>query len=217
MFLLRPRVFLLLSVAGQTGGSSEHWVQVCALTKVRGTCCGGSKSRTLANNHGIVFRPARANQAHANPKKNSISATPYFLVCSISTIRNFLFVCKPLYPYVVHHVASSGTYTAGTRCNCINCGKSLQLFSPLSGCCCYSRAPTTAAIKRRSCHGTTAAPQDFPFVTATNGASPGGFVSVRARARRVNSIIYTVVVLKRKPVRGAPWARSGTCMYNQYR
>ena len=44
----------------------------------------------------------------------------------------------------------------------------------------------------------------FPFVTATNGASPCGVVSVRTCARRVNSVAHTVV-LKHKPVRGALW------------
>ena len=36
-------------------------VQVWALAKVRGTCAGGSKSRKVASNHGIRFRPLRAN------------------------------------------------------------------------------------------------------------------------------------------------------------
>ena len=88
IFLSPPSaVFLLLSVAGHAGGPSERWGQVCALTKVRGTCSGGSKSRTLANNHGIAFRPARANQAHANPEKQR----------SICATRNFyLFFAKKL-------------------------------------------------------------------------------------------------------------------------
>ena len=64
--------FLLLSVTGHAGRSGEHWVQVWALAKVRGTCSEGSKSqKKLVNNHGIVFRPARANQAHANPKNKA--------------------------------------------------------------------------------------------------------------------------------------------------
>ena len=62
---------LLLLVTGHTGGPCEHWVQVRALAKVRGTYSGGSKSRKLVTNHGIAFRPARANQAHANPKNNA--------------------------------------------------------------------------------------------------------------------------------------------------
>ena len=57
-------------------------------------------------------------------------------------------VRKPLYPYVAHHAASSGTYTAVHAVQLFHCGKSFQLFSPLSGCCCFSRAPTTAAVKK---------------------------------------------------------------------
>ena len=41
-------------------------------------------------------------------------------------------------------------------------------------------------------------------MTVTNGASACRCVSVRTSARRVKSVIYTVV-LKNKPVRGAPW------------
>ena len=67
---LRP--VLLLSVMGHTGGPHEHWVQAWALAKVRDTCSRGSMSRKLVNNHGIAFRPARANQAHANPNPNVI-------------------------------------------------------------------------------------------------------------------------------------------------
>ena len=63
--------FLLLSVTGHEGGLGEHWVQVWALAKVRGTCSGGLKSRKLVNNLGIAFRPARANQAYANPKNKT--------------------------------------------------------------------------------------------------------------------------------------------------
>ena len=69
--LFRPRVFLLLSVVGQAGGSREHWVHVWALAEIRGACSEGSKSRTLVNNHGIAFRLARANHAHANPKNKA--------------------------------------------------------------------------------------------------------------------------------------------------
>ena len=41
-------------------------------------------------------------------------------------------------------------------------------------------------------------------MTATDGAYPCGFVSVGTYARRVNSVIHTVV-LKHKPARGALW------------
>ena len=116
--------FLLLSVMGHAGGPDEHWVQVWALAKVRGTCSEGSKSRNVVNNHGIAFRPARANQAHENPKNKAQFA-----------------------PHVI-----------------------FSFF--VLGCCCY---------------GTTAALQDFFFMTATNDASACGLVSMRACARGVNS------------------------------
>ena len=63
---LRP--VLLLSVPGHAGGPREHGVHVWAMAKVRDTWSRGSKSRKLVSNHVIAFRPARANQAHANPK-----------------------------------------------------------------------------------------------------------------------------------------------------
>ena len=62
---------LLLSVTVHAGGPGEHWVQVWALAKVRGKCSEGSKSQKLVNHHGIALRPARANQAHANPKNKA--------------------------------------------------------------------------------------------------------------------------------------------------
>ena len=42
-----------------------------ALAKVCGTFSGGSQSRKLVNKHGIAFRPATANEAHANSKNKS--------------------------------------------------------------------------------------------------------------------------------------------------
>ena len=129
--------FLLLSVTGHAGGPREHSVQVWALAKVRGTCSGGSKSRKRANNHGIAFRSARANQAHANPK-NKTRFAPHVI---------FSFSRSP--PYVI-----------------------FSFF--VSGYCCY---------------GTTAGLQAFPFMTAVNGASACGLVSMRAFARGVNSVI----------------------------
>ena len=70
--------FLVLSVAGHAGGPRDHWVQAWALGEVRGTCSGVSKPRKLVNNHGIDFRPARANQAPANPKNKSGEIGLYF-------------------------------------------------------------------------------------------------------------------------------------------
>ena len=129
--------FLVFSAPWHAGSPREHWVQVWALAKVRGTRSGGSKSRKLVNSHGIDFRPVRANQAHANPK-NKTRFAPHVI---------FSFSRSP--PYVI-----------------------FSFF--VSGYCCY---------------GTTAGLQAFPFMTAVNGASACGLVSMRAFARGVNSVI----------------------------
>ena len=44
-------------------------VQVWVPAGLRGAYSGRSKSRNLASNHGITFRPARANRANAKPRK----------------------------------------------------------------------------------------------------------------------------------------------------
>ena len=65
--------------------------------------------------------------------------------------------------------------------------------------------------QRLGCHGTTAALQAFPFVTATNGASSCGFVSVRAcvyakseQRHTLSSKLYTRTWLN--------MTSSGTCL-----
>ena len=59
--------FLALSAAGQAGDPRVLTAQVWAPARLRGASrC--SKSQNLASNHGIAFRPARANQAHRNPQ-----------------------------------------------------------------------------------------------------------------------------------------------------
>ena len=68
------------SAVGICGGRSFFQLQVWALAEVRGTCAGGSKSRKLASNHGIRFRPPRANQAHGNPKQ-------FFEISNIGIVR----------------------------------------------------------------------------------------------------------------------------------
>ena len=132
-------------------------------------------------------------------------AGEYACVCARSEQRDTV-VRKPLYPYVAHQGKFWNIYGSARGVNCNNCGKSFQLhiifFTTLAAA--VFQVQQQQPSKRRGCHGTTAAHQAFPFVTATNGASPCGFVSVRTCARRANSIIYTVV-LKYKPVRGAPW------------
>ena len=90
----------------------------------------------LVNKHGIAFRPATVNEAHANSKNKS----------------EFL-------PHVNLSLSRSLTHVI------------FSFFVP--GCCCY---------------GTTAAVQDFPFMTATKGTSACGLVSMRAYAPGVNSV-----------------------------
>ena len=69
------------SAAGHAGDPPVHgvWVPV----GLCGTCSGRSKSRNLARNHGVCFRPARANRAHTNPDYVMFSLPP--LCCSYSS------------------------------------------------------------------------------------------------------------------------------------
>ena len=93
---------------GHAGGPDEHWVQVWALAKVRGTCSGGSKSRKLVYNHGVAFRPARANQAYANPKNRaqflphvffSFSPSPSHVIFSFSQCQSHVIFSLDLHTY----------------------------------------------------------------------------------------------------------------------
>ena len=79
--LFRPRVFIVLSVAGHAGGPREHWVQVWALAVVRGTCSEGSKSRKLVNNHRIRFRPPRASQVPCKTRTTVFSSAKKMIIC----------------------------------------------------------------------------------------------------------------------------------------
>ena len=54
---------------GTQGARLYITAQVWVPAGLRGACSGRSKLRNLASNHGIAFRSARPNQAHANPKK----------------------------------------------------------------------------------------------------------------------------------------------------
>ena len=119
-------------------------------------------------------------------------ACEYTCVCARSEQRDTV-VCKPLYAYVAHHGKFWNIYGSARGVNCGNCGKSFQLFTPLAAAA-FQVQQHLQPSKRLDCHGTTAAHQAFPFVTATNGASTFGFVSVRTCARRVNSVIQTVVL-----------------------
>ena len=94
-------------VRGTQGACLYTTAQVWILAVLRGACSGRSKPRNLASNRGIAFRPARANQVHAN-------------------LQNVIFFT------------------------------SLLLFLKRHSNCQWVGS-----------HGTTAAPQAFPFVTAT--------------------------------------------------
>ena len=53
---------------GTKGPHLYTTVQVLIPAGLRGACSGRSKSRNLASNRGIAFRPARANPVYATPK-----------------------------------------------------------------------------------------------------------------------------------------------------
>ena len=69
LFSYDSRPLLALSAAGSQGTRLYTTVQVWIPPGLRGACYGFSKSRNPASNYGIAFRPARVNQAHANPYK----------------------------------------------------------------------------------------------------------------------------------------------------
>ena len=54
--------FLVLSAAGHARGPRVQRAQVWDPAELRGACSGDSKSRKLATNHGIRFRPPRASR-----------------------------------------------------------------------------------------------------------------------------------------------------------
>ena len=119
-------------------------------------------------------------------------AREYARVCARSEQRDTV-VRKPLYPYVAHHDKFWNIYGSARGVHCKSCGKSFRFFTPLAAAV-FQVQQQQQPSKRLGCHRTTAAHQAFPFVTATNGASTFGFVSVRTCARRVNSVIQTVVL-----------------------
>ena len=115
-------------------------------------------------------------------------------------VNSVILLSANLYTRTMLTMPSSGTYQVygsarGVKCN--NCGKSFQFFTPLDAAI-FQVQKQQQPSKRLGFHGITATHQAFPIVTATNGASLCGFVSVGICAPRVNSFIYTVV-LKHKP------------------
>ena len=67
-FSLAAAVFFSRSrLRGAQGGRLYTTAQVWVPAGLRGVCFARLKSRNLVSNRGIAFRPARANQACANP------------------------------------------------------------------------------------------------------------------------------------------------------
>ena len=128
-------------------------------------------------------------------------------------VKSVILLSANLYTRTLHTMRQVLEHTRQyTRCNCFIVVNHFNYFHLCLAAAVFHVHQQQQPSKRLGCHGTAAAHQAFPFVTATKGASPCGFVSVRTCARRVNSAIHTAVVLKHKPVRGAPWANSGTCI-----
>ena len=61
--------FLTLSAAGRARGPPVHHGASVGPAWVRGACSGHSKSRNLASNRGIAFRPARATPETSSKQK----------------------------------------------------------------------------------------------------------------------------------------------------
>ena len=63
-------LFLRSRLRGTLGTHLYTAVRVWVPAGLRGACSGRPKSRNVLSNHGIAFRPARTNQAHATPHQN---------------------------------------------------------------------------------------------------------------------------------------------------
>ena len=62
-------LFSRFRLRGTQGARLYTTAQLWGPAGFRGACSGRSKSRILASNRRIAFRPARADQVHANPQK----------------------------------------------------------------------------------------------------------------------------------------------------
>ena len=90
---------------GTQGGRLYTTAQVWVPTGPRGACSGRSKSRNLASNRGVAFRPAIANQA-ACPKKVCFFFSFHFFRPTISLWRKKT-KNKTGFPFFVQKPASS--------------------------------------------------------------------------------------------------------------
>ena len=72
---------------GTQGTRPYTTVQVWVPAGLHDACSGCSKSRNLASNHGIAFRPGRANQAHVTPQNIFVYVSPLLLVLKYYSSR----------------------------------------------------------------------------------------------------------------------------------
>ena len=96
-------LFSRTRLRGTQGGRLYTTAQVCVPAGLRGVCSGCSKSRNLANNHGLAFRGARAE--HDNGKStcqlfrsNSVKALYHTLWQPYYTSSCTSSVCGPCGP-----------------------------------------------------------------------------------------------------------------------
>ena len=132
---------------GTHGARLHTTVQVWAPGGFLGACSRCSKSRNLASNRRIAFRPAGANQAHANPKnvrKKKEKEKPCCCFCVPQQMR------KARQPrYNSRAISFSLTATNGT-CAC--------RFVSVRGCVCAIAGSCSSRNQEQSrgqsCHST---------------------------------------------------------------
>ena len=116
---------------------------------------------------------ARVNDNHE--QCFCVWAREYACVCARSERRDTV-VSKPLYPYVAHHSTLWNIYGSARGVIVKTAVNHFKYFHLCLAASVFQVLQQQQPSKRLGCHGTTAAHQVFPFVTATNGASPYGFV-----------------------------------------
>ena len=192
---------------GTQGARVYSTAQVWAPTGLSGAFSGRSKSRNLASNHGIGFRPARASQDNGNPHFSFLAPPSHArrtldssFPCSCSD-GHYCACVDHYYACVDHYYASVSLAYDYVCCVCQTCegvcmcaglcicvlelhiSAFFWLFSS-ARCCCTSHVCITPTLNFSSsllCHShrtTAVAHQVLPFVTATDGASV--YVCVRA-------------------------------------
>ena len=104
----RPRVCSRSRLRG-TQGARLYKVHVWVPAGFRGACSGRSKSRNLARNLGIAFRPARADQAHATPQN----------IISFLTSLELFQLSKGRQPRYNSRASSFSLRDSHERCSCV--------------------------------------------------------------------------------------------------